>query len=222
MTRLIAGRYAEIANTRRVGGQAEVFQAADLHQGGHRVALKVIPAKSDAIYHIYFARETAALRKLDHPNIASLRDSGTDDDAGVYYVVLDWVPETIKGWLAGFSEPPGWDDVADVVALPLASALAHSHSMSVLHRDIKPGNVLWDGEKPLLADFALSKIKDQIAGPSDATVVGMTSAPWAPPDQASHGSARFDVYGLAATLLQCVTEWDLLDYPDIARALACD
>jgi len=219
MTRLIAGRYAEIANTRRVGGQAEVFQAADLHQGGHQVALKVIPAKSDAIYHIYFARETAALRKLDHPNIASLLDSGTDDDAGVYYVVLDWVPETIKGWLAGFSEPPGWDDVADVVALPLASALAHSHSMSVLHRDIKPGNVLWDGEKPLLADFALSKIKDQIAGASDATVVGMTTAPWAPPDQASRGSTRFDVYGLAATLLQCVTEWDLLDYPDIARAL---
>ena len=219
MTRLIAGRYAEIANTRRVGGQAEVFQAADLHQGGRQVALKVLPAKVDDIYRIYFERETAALRKLDHPNIASLLDSGTDEEAGVHFVALDWVPETIKGWLADLSEPPGWDDVADVVAVPLASALAHSHSMSVLHRDVKPGNVLWDGEKPLLADFALSKIKDQIAGANDATVVGMASAPWAPPDQASRGSARFDVYGLAATLLQCVTEWELLDYPDIARAL---
>lgn len=219
MTRVIAERYAEIANTRRVGGQAEVFQAADLHQSGRPVAVKVVPAQSDAIYRIYFERETAALRKLDHPNIASLLDSGTDAGAGLYYVVLDWVPETIKGWLGAHSEPPGWDDVADVIALPLASALAHSHSMSVLHRDIKPGNVLWDGEKPLLADFALSKIKDQIAGAHDATVVGMTSAPWAPPDQASRGSARFDVYGLAATLLQCVTPWELLDYPDLARAL---
>ena len=219
MTRLIAGRYAEIANTRRVGGQAEVFQAADLHQGGRQVALKVIPAKSDVIYRIYFERETAALRKLDHPNIASLLNSGNDDDAGINYVVLDWVPSTIRDWIVGLSGPPGWDDVAEVVALPLASALAHSHSMSVLHRDIKPANVLWDGEKPLLADFALSKIKDQISGAHDATVVGMTSAPWAPPDQASRGSARFDVYGLAATVLQCVTGWELRDYPDIARAL---
>src|SRR4051794_30839428 len=99
MTRVIAERYAEIANTRRVGGQAEVFQAADLHQSGRPVAVKVVPAQSDAIYRIYFERETAALRKLDHPNIASLLDSGTDAGAGLYYVVLDWVPETIKGWL---------------------------------------------------------------------------------------------------------------------------
>lgn len=134
-------------------------------------------------------------------------------------MVLNWVDHTLKDWLGGFPEPPGWDDIADVIALPLASALAHSHSMSVLHRDIKPGNVLWNGEVPLLADFALSKIKDQIAGAGDATVIGMTSPPWAPPDQASRGSTRFDVYGLAATLLQCVTGHELLDYPDIPRAL---
>ncbi|MGA4540885.1 AAA domain-containing protein [Uniformispora flossi] len=216
---LIGGRYAEIANTRRVGGQAEVFKAADLHQGGRHVAVKVVPAGSDEIYRIYFERETAAHHKLDHPNIVSLLDSGTDHDAGMYYVVLSWVPVSLKDWLATAPEPPGWDDVAEVIALPLASALAHAHSMAVLHRDIKPGNVLWDGEKPLLADFALSKIKDQLAGATDATVAGMTSAPWAPPDLASRGSTRFDVYSLAATLLQCVTGWELRDYPDIARAL---
>jgi serine/threonine protein kinase len=44
--------------------------------------------------------------------------------------------------------------------------------LSVLHRDIKPGNVLWDGEKPLLADFALSKIKDQIAVAARGSVFG--------------------------------------------------
>ncbi|MEU8632695.1 AAA domain-containing protein [Amycolatopsis sp. NPDC048633] len=219
MTRLIASRYAEIANTRRVGGQAEVFQAADLHQGGRLVAVKVVPATSDEIYRIYFERETAAHHKLDHPNIISLLDSGTDHDSGLYYVVLSWVPVSLKDWLTTITEPPGWDDVAEVIALPLASALAHSHSMAVLHRDIKPGNVLWDGTKPLLADFALSKIKDQLAGATDATVAGMASAPWAPPDMASRGSTRFDVYSLAATLLQCVTGWALQDYPDIARAL---
>ena len=216
---MIANRYAEIANTRRVGGQSEVFQAADLHQRGRQVAVKVIPATSDDINRIYFERETAALRRLSHPNIASLVDSGIDVESGLYYVILDWVEHTIKNWLAEFREPPGWDDIAEVIALPLASALAHSHSMSVLHRDIKPANVLWNGASPLLADFALSKIKDQVAAASDATVAGMTSSPWAPPDQASRGSARFDVYGLAVTLLQCVTPFELRDYPDLSRAL---
>lgn len=83
MTRLIAGRYADIANTRRVGGQAEVFQAADLHQGGRPVAVKEVPATSDEIYRIYFEWETAAHHKLDHPNIVSLLDSETDHDVGM-------------------------------------------------------------------------------------------------------------------------------------------
>ncbi|UCA22903.1 AAA domain-containing protein [Mycobacterium kansasii] len=220
LRRVIAGRYAEIANTRRVGGQSEVFQAADLDQGGRHVAVKIVPAKSDEIFRIYFERETVALRTLSHPNIASLLDSGVDEAAGVYYVVLDWIPETLTTWLAGLSEPPGWDDLADAVALPLAAALAHSHSLSVLHRDVKPGNVLWDGSKPLLADFALSKIKNQIAGATDATVLGPTSAPWAPPDRSSRGSARFDVYGLAATLLQCVSKHQFSDYHHVAAARA--
>jgi hypothetical protein len=52
--RLVAGRYAEIAYTRRVGGQAEVFQAADLHKGGRTVAIKLVPATADEINRIYF------------------------------------------------------------------------------------------------------------------------------------------------------------------------
>ena len=217
--RMIAARYAEIANTRRVGGQGEVFQATDLHQGGRMVAVKLLPATTDDIYRIYFERSTAANRRLNHPNIAALLDSGIDAALGSYYLVMDWVPETLSTWLANFGEPPGWDDLAESVALPLASALAHSHSLAVLHRDVKPTNVLWDGTGPILTDFALSKIKDQVAAAQDATVVGSTNAPWAPPDHASRGSARFDVYGLAATLLQCLTTWPIRDFPDIAKAL---
>ena len=217
--RIIAGRYAEIANTRNVGGQGEVFQAADLHQGGRMVAVKLLPAATDDIYRIYFERSTAASRKLNHPNIAALLDSGIDADLGSFYLVMEWVSDTLGSWLSSFEEPPGWDDLADSVALPLTSALAHSHSLAVLHRDIKPANVLWDGTAPILTDFALSKVKDQVAGPHDATVIGSVNAPWAPPDHASRGSARFDVYGLAATLLQCLTAWPLRDFPDIAKAL---
>jgi hypothetical protein len=217
--RIIASRYAEIANTRSVGGQGEVFQASDLHQGGRMVAVKLLPATRDDIYRIYFERSTGANRKLNHPNIATLLDSGVDEAVGAYYLVMNWVPATLNTWLASLGEPPGWDDLAESVAVPLASALAHSHALAVLHRDVKPTNVLWDGTGPILTDFALSKIKDHVAAAQDATVLGSTSAPWAPPDQASRGSAKFDVYGLAATLLQCVTPWPLRDFPDIAKAL---
>lgn len=124
---MVAGRYAEIANTRRVGGQWEVFQASDLDRGGRHVAVKVVPSKSDEIFRIYFERETAAMRTLSHVNVAALLDSGIDDEAGLYYVVLEWIPDTLKTWLAGLPETPGWDDVADTVALPLASARTAVH-----------------------------------------------------------------------------------------------
>ncbi len=51
--RVVAGRYAEIANTRRVGGQSEVFQASDLEAGGRHVAVKIVAAKSDEIFRIF-------------------------------------------------------------------------------------------------------------------------------------------------------------------------
>ena len=217
--RAIAERYIELPNTRRDGGQSEVFKAVDLHREGSNVAVKLIPATPDEIHRILFARESAALGRLDHPNVAALLDSGIDQGSGSYFLVFKWIPETLNDWRARQPEDLGWDDVADAVALPLADALAHSHALSVLHRDIKPSNVLFDEHGPVLADFALSKIKDQVAGASDATVIDMTSAPWAPPDQASRGSGRFDVYSLAATLLQCLTAWGLRDYHDIGRAL---
>ncbi|WP_217158099.1 serine/threonine-protein kinase [[Mycobacterium] fortunisiensis] len=220
VVRVVADRYAEIANTRRVGGQGEVFQVADLHGGPH-IALKALPYGTGDVYRLYFERETAALHKLSHPNIASLSDCGVDEKLGVYYLTLPWIPQTLNDWHARHTaEAPGWDDVADMIALPLASALAHAHSLSVLHRDIRPSNVLWTSDdKPLLADFALSKIKSRVAATGDATVLGGATVPWAPPDNASRGSTRFDVYGLAATVLQCVTTQRLRDYPDIARAL---
>src|SRR3954453_17665736 len=85
--RMIASRYAEIANTRRVGGQGEVFQATDLHQGGRMVPVKLLPGTADDIYRIYFERSTAANRKLNHPNIAALLDNGVDASVRSYYLV---------------------------------------------------------------------------------------------------------------------------------------
>lgn len=216
----IAGRYAEIIGSRRQGGQGDVFKAVDLASNGRSVAVKVIPGAQDPINTVFFHRETDSLARLDHPNITRLLDKGFDTSSGVYYIVLEWIPNTLADWLAGLDEPPGWDDLSESVALPLSHALAHAHAQNVLHRDIKPTNVLWDGSKPLLADFGISKIKSQVAAPGDATVVDHASTPFAPPERVTKAASNRDVHGLAATLLRCLVPFELKTYSDIDRALS--
>lgn len=218
--RVVAGRYAEMPNKKFSGGQGEVFGAVDSHREGENVAVKVFPGVDDPVYRIFFERSVSASRKLDHPHVAPILDSGYDEALGGYYLVMPWLATSLDVWQSQLADPPGWDDFATNIALPLTSALAHVHANNVLHRDIKPSNILLGPSGPQLADFALSKIKDQVAGATDATVFGATLAPWAPPDTASQGTARFDVYGLAATLLQCVTAWTISDFPHITKALA--
>lgn len=216
----IADRYAEIPGSRRQGGQGYVFKAADLLRNGQQVAVKVIPGSQDSINAIFFNRETDALARLDHPNIARLLDKGFDAQQGVYYIVLEWIPDTLNDWLGELEEPPGWDDLSENIGLPLAHALAHAHAQGVLHRDIKPTNILWDGNKPLLADFGISKIKNQVAAPGDATVVDHASTPYAPPERGTKAASNRDVHGLAATLVRCLVPFKLETYADISRALS--
>ncbi|MFJ6454013.1 AAA domain-containing protein [Paenarthrobacter sp. NPDC091669] len=214
----IGGRYAAIRGSHRQGGQGDVFKGVDL-EGGQEVAVKVIPGTKDAVNAIFFTRETNALSRLNHPNVARLLDKGFDAARGDYYIVLEWIPNTLTDWLAGLGDTPGWDDLCETVGLPLSSALAHAHANGVLHRDIKPANVLWDGSKPLLADFGISKIKNQVAAPGDATVVDHASTPYAPPEKATKAAANRDVHGLAATLVRCLVPFELTNYADISRAL---
>ncbi|ERI39054.1 hypothetical protein M707_02020 [Arthrobacter sp. AK-YN10] len=217
----IADRYAAIRGSHRQGGQGDVFKAVDLNTG-QEVAVKVIPGTKDAVNAIFFTRETDALARLDHPNVARLLDKGFDTPRGDYYIVLEWIPNTLEDWLAGLGEPPGWDDLCETIGLPLSSALAHAHANGVLHRDIKPTNVLWDGRGPLLADFGISKIKNQVAAPGDATVVDHASTPYAPPEKITKAASNRDVHGLAATLVRCLVPYELYNYADIARALSDD
>lgn len=217
----IADRYAAIRGSHRQGGQGDVFKAVDL-DSGKEVAVKVIPGTKDAVNAIFFTRETDALARLDHPNVARLLDKGFDAQRGDYYIVLEWIPDSLTEWLAGLGEPPGWDDLCETIGLPLSSALAHAHANGVLHRDIKPTNVLWDGHGPLLADFGISKIKNQVAAPGDATVVDHASTPYAPPEKVTKAAANRDVHGLAATLVRCLVPYELRNYADISRALSDD
>ena len=174
------------------------------------VAVKLINAPPGAAAEVQerLLREARAVAKLDHPNVVSIRSAGVAD--GRPYLVLDLVRgESLQTRLDQDGPLPVRRAVT--IARDLAHALEHAHGHGVLHRDVKPDNVLIaeDG-RPLLTDFGLAK--DALAeGGSQLTQEGHylgTPGYW-PPEQARGDlesiGPHSDVYGLGATLYALLT-----------------
>ncbi|WP_144127956.1 AAA domain-containing protein [Catellatospora sichuanensis] len=215
----MAERYVVKTDKERSGGQAKILKAIDTEGDGAVVALKLISrADADEIQRVFFRREVDALYLLDHPNIVSLIAFGEDEAEDAFYLVMPWFDRNLLSVLPADGDL-GWDDFAEQWGLPLVEALAHAHERDVVHRDVKPANILIaeDGT-PKLADFGISKIRSQML--SELTVVDHFSRPYAPPDLYGMGSASRDVWGFAATALRCLTAGPFDDYPDIDNALA--
>ena len=146
------------------GRLSTVYRAADTADGDVSVAVKLLDTRHpDEIKRELFKRETAALKRLQHPNIISLQQSGWSDAEKCFYLVLDHVPYSLEDYLGG---KPGqqMDNFNPYRAVrELAGAVAHAHARGVVHRDIKPSNVLIGGNgRPRLADFGISKLVDQL------------------------------------------------------------
>src|SRR5437868_11140222 len=132
--RLIAGRYRLESPLAR-GGMSEVWCATDLELD-RRVALKLLAPNADVER---FEREARAFAALAHPNVTQLYDYGEDGDRP--YMVLEYVPGgTLEDRLRGV---PLADTETHAVATDIASGLAHAHARGVVHRDLKPTNVLF-------------------------------------------------------------------------------
>ena len=139
-----------------------VYLAQDTANNNQKVALKLLnTAHADAIKRELFKRETSALRKLSHPNIVGLRDSGWSDGQNAFYIVLDYLPYSLDVHLAGTPALPIPIEKYPIMR-DLAHALANAHSEGVIHRDIKPSNVLLDSVgRAHLTDFGISKLMTQ-------------------------------------------------------------
>jgi AAA domain/Protein kinase domain len=215
--RAVADRYVVMPNEQQRGnGTSRVVKAID-QQTAAVVAVKLIPrADTDETHRVFFQREVEALQRLTHPNIVSLLDHGEDDREDAFYLVFPWVEKRLRDVLP----PPdefGWDDFANAYGLTLVDALAYAHERDVVHRDVKPNNILIsDHQTPLLADFGISKIRSHLA---EATVAEFVSRPYAPPELDGMGSASRDVWGFAATAVACLTGRMLTDYPQLEDAL---
>jgi len=139
------------------GGMGVVYRATEL-DAGHTVALKVLSSEFtiDPVFVKRFKRETEALAKLDHPNIVKIHAVG--EDQGTHYYAMDFVEGSSLDDLLAEGERFDVGRTLDL-AISVAAALAHAHKAGIIHRDIKPGNILvgTDG-KPKLTDFGVARL----------------------------------------------------------------
>jgi serine/threonine protein kinase len=196
---VLSGRYRLDTIIGR-GGGADVYRADDL-VSGRAVAVKVLRgASADDLRR--FAVEAETLARLDHPAIVRMCDRGEQD--GRPYLVLDLIEgEPLSTVL--LRGAMGEDDVARMGAV-LAGALAHAHSIGVVHRDVKPGNVLFDATGDAhLTDFGIARLTDATSITSTGLVIG--TAAYLSPEQISGdgASSASDVYALGLVLIEALS-----------------
>ena len=185
------------------GGMATVFLARDIRHG-RAVAVKVLhPDLSAVLGPERFLREIELTASLQHPHILPLFDSGVA--SGLLYYVMPYVEgETLRARLTRERQLPVDDAVR--LAREVASALSYAHGRGVIHRDVKPENVLLQGGHALVADFGIALALQQ-AGGTRMTQTGLSlgTPQYMPPEQATGEKAidaRADVYALGAVLYE--------------------
>jgi eukaryotic-like serine/threonine-protein kinase len=198
------GRY-HILEQLGEGGMAVVYKALDT-QLEREVAIKVIqPYRQHTERFVKrFRQEAKALARLNHPNIIKVLDYGEDKEQT--YLVMELVDgETLKKKLG---KPIPSAEAASII-LPIARALAYAHEQGIIHRDVKPSNILiGKNEQPMLSDFGVAKIL-QTEETSDLTGTGLsvgTPEYMAPElgmgEQSDH---RGDIYALGVVFYEMLT-----------------
>ena len=193
----LRGRY-HIESEIGAGGMATVYLAQDLrHQ--RPVALKVLrPELAAALGTERFLREIRIAANLTHPNILPLHDSG-EADGLVYYVMPYIEGESLRHRLSREGELPVNEAVRIIREVVDALACAHSHG--IVHRDIKPDNVLLSGRHALVTDFGVAKAVSEAGGTTKGTTAGVAigTPAYMAPEQASgdpHLDHRADIYAV--------------------------
>ena len=191
-----------------VGGMATIYKAMDTHLERH-VAIKIIrkeifsPAVLEQVLK-RFEREAKSLAKLSHPNIVKVIDYGEYENAP-YFVMELLTGGNLKQRLqAGVnpSEAVRW-------LIPISNALAYAHHRGVIHRDVKPSNIMFtETNEPMLMDFGIAKILETHTGDSlTGSGVGIGTPEYMAPEQCLGQTvdARTDIYALGIVLYEILT-----------------
>ncbi|HEY7356789.1 MAG TPA: protein kinase, partial [Ktedonobacterales bacterium] len=188
------------------GGMAEVYRARQSTAFGREVAVKVIHQgfSEDSMFRERFLREAQAIAKLSHPNILPLIEFGEEGD--ILYLVMPYAPGgTLRDLIARVNGPLPLTDAIEIFT-QLCDAVQYAHEQGIVHRDIKPQNVLIQrGKHLLLADFGIARdaTSDQKL---TMTGAGVGTVEYMAPEQAMGKSdARSDLYSLGIVLYQMLT-----------------
>ena len=198
---LLGDRY-RIVSLLGIGGMGEVYRATDLRLS-QQVALKFLPVEfaRDPRFQARFNNEVRIARQVSHPNVCRVYDIGEVE--GLAYISMEYVDgEDLHSLLRRIGRLPS--DKALEIARKLCAGLAAAHDKGVLHRDLKPGNIMIDGRgHVLITDFGLAGVMGTIEG---AEVRNGTPAYMAPEQlSGKEVSAQSDIYALGVVLYEMFT-----------------
>ena len=186
-----------------VGATGSVYLARDVE--GSAVALKVLEPTmgADARFRERFLRESGVAALLEHPSVVPVLDAGEDD--GLLFLAMEWVDGSD---LRARLRRDGPLEPARAVALveEIAAGLDVAHAAGLVHRDVKPGNILVAGDHARLCDFGLAKHTARAESLTGERMLVGTVAYIAPEQIEGAGvDARSDVYSLGCVLYECLT-----------------
>ena len=200
---MLSGRY-EVLKRVGSGGMADVYMAKD-HKLNRNVAVKVL--KSEYVVDEKFLRkfetEAQAVARLSHPNIVNIYDVGIED--GINYIVMELAEGiTLKEYIRkkGYLTPKETVEISTQIA----SAISHAHKNHIIHRDIKPQNILVSDTGIIkVTDFGIAKATSSNTVTSTATAMG--SVHYISPEQAKGRfcDEKSDIYSLGITMYEMVT-----------------
>ena len=214
-SQVIADRYRLESLCGR-GGTAEVWRATDTSLD-RIVALKLVTVAHDES-SARAADEAKTLARLSHPSLVQVYDAGTDD-SGRPWVVMEFIEgETLS---AALKRGPLALDEVRLIGLAVAEALDHVHSQGLVHRDVKPANILLkQGGGAKLTDFGIARLVDAARVTSTGLLVGTAS--YLAPEQVAGETVgpATDVYALGLLMLEAITGSREYDGPAVEAAMA--
>lgn len=186
------------------GGMARVYKAQDKYLQRY-VAVKILKDefKHDVDFLKRFEIEAQAAASLTHPNIVQIYDVGTDDDN--YYIVMELVEGiTLKEYISKLG-PLDWREAVNIT-IQICSALSKAHSRKIIHRDIKPQNILITSDGiPKVTDFGIARAASADTATMKIDTIG--SVHYSSPEQARGGytDEKSDIYSIGVTFFEMIT-----------------
>jgi eukaryotic-like serine/threonine-protein kinase len=202
--RTLAGRY-RLDEVIGRGGMSTVYRGTDLSLD-RPVAVKVAldpMAEENPVYVARFKREARAAASINNPGVVTVYDAGADGPTR--YIVMEFVEGKSLADLLREDKPLAPNRAADI-AEQVAGTLAAAHAAGIVHRDIKPGNIMVEpGDRVKVLDFGIARTADAVTLTQTASVLG--TAPYMAPEQAmgNPADARSDIYALGCVLYEMLT-----------------